>query len=146
VGNKRALIVDDNMALARVTQFALDRAGFETQTANNGRIALELALDSHYDIVITDQQMPEMTGMELCQRLREHPDYSECPILLLTAKGFELELYRLREDLGINATFVKPFSPSAIVSAVQDLLKVSIEVQKTQENHVSQSSATGIPS
>ena len=122
---KRALIVDDNVALARVTQFALDRAGFETQTACNGRMALELALESRYDIVITDQQMPEMTGTELCQKLRDHPDYADCPILLLTAKGFELELHRLREDLGINATFSKPFSPSAIVNAAQELLKVS---------------------
>ena len=122
---KRALIVDDNVALARVTQFALDRAGFETQTACNGRIALELALESRYDIVITDQQMPEMTGTELCQKLRDHPDYAECPILLLTAKGFEMELHRLREELGINATFSKPFSPSAILNTVQELLKVS---------------------
>ena len=122
---KRALIVDDNVALARVTQFALDRAGFETQTACNGRIALELALESRYDIVITDQQMPEMTGTELCQKLRDHPDYAECPVLLLTAKGFEMELHRLREELGINATFSKPFSPSAILNTVQELLKVS---------------------
>jgi CheY-like chemotaxis protein len=125
VGIKRALIVDDNVALARVTQFALDRAGFETKTACNGCIALELALDTHYDIVITDQQMPEMTGTELCQKLRDQPDYAECPILLLTAKGFELELHRLREELGIDATFSKPFSPSAIVQTVQELLKVS---------------------
>jgi len=119
---KRALIVDDNVALARVTQFALDGAGFETQTAYNGRLALEAALETSFDIVITDQQMPEMTGVELCQQLRNTAEYAERPIILLTAKGLELELPRLREELGIDATFAKPFSPSAIVKACTELL------------------------
>ncbi len=126
-GAKHALIVDDNVALARVTQFALDRAGFETQTAFNGRLALEAALETPFDIVITDQQMPEMTGVELCQELRNLPAYANCPIILLTAKGLELELPRLREELGINATFAKPFSPSAIVKACEDLLTAAQE-------------------
>ncbi|MEM8945433.1 MAG: response regulator [Planctomycetota bacterium] len=119
---KRALIVDDNVALARVTQFALDRAGYDTQTAFNGRLALEAAIETQFDIVITDQQMPEMTGVELCQALRGRPEYASCPIVLLTAKGLELELPRLRNELGIDSTFAKPFSPSAIVKACEELL------------------------
>lgn len=119
---KHALIVDDNLALARVTQFALDRAGYETQTARNGRLALELAQASQFDVVVTDQQMPEMTGVELCRELRKLDAYAGCPIILLTAKGLELELPRLREELGINAVFSKPFSPGAVVRAVEDLV------------------------
>ena len=92
--SKRVLIVEDNTALARITQFALDNAGFETTTASNGRVALEAALKSQFDIVITDQQMPVMTGIELCHELRDHPEYSDCPIIMLTAKGLELELPR----------------------------------------------------
>ncbi len=124
IGKKRALIVDDNTALARVTQFALDGAGFETATACNGRVALDLALESQFDVVITDQQMPEMNGTELCQKLRDEPNYAECPIILLTAKGLELELSKIQEEIGINATFAKPFSPSAIVKSVNELLTV----------------------
>lgn len=120
--NRRALVVDDNLALARVTQFALDRAGFETQTARNGRLALEVAQQSPFDVVVTDQQMPEMTGIELCRQLRQLPDYVDCPIILLTAKGLELELPRLREELGISGVFSKPFSPAAIVKAVEELM------------------------
>jgi len=123
---KRALIVDDNVALARVTQFALDRAGYETQTAYNGRLALELARNSHFNVVVTDQQMPELTGLELCRELRKLPEYKNCPILLLTAKGLELELPRLRDELGIDATFSKPFSPSAIVKKVNELVAVPV--------------------
>jgi CheY-like chemotaxis protein len=120
--NRRALVVDDNLALARVTQFALDRAGFETQTARNGRLALEAAQQSQFDVVVTDQQMPEMTGIDLCRELRKLPEYMDCPIILLTAKGLELELPRLREELGISGVFSKPFSPAAVVKAVEDLL------------------------
>ena len=122
--NLRALIVDDNIALARVTQFALDNAGYETQTAANGKRALELAIETHFDIVITDQLMPHLTGIELCRALRALPEYAACPIVLLTAKGLELELPRLRDELGIDATFAKPFSPSAIVKTVHQLLAV----------------------
>jgi CheY-like chemotaxis protein len=120
--NKRALVVDDNLALARVTQFALDRAGFETQIARNGRLALEAAQQSQFDVVVTDQQMPEMTGTDLCRELRKLPEYMDCPIILLTAKGLELELPRLREELGISGVFSKPFSPAAVVKAVEDLM------------------------
>jgi len=123
---KKALIVDDNLALARVTQFALDRAGFETQTARNGRLALEAAQLMQFDVVVTDQQMPELTGIELCSELRKLPGYQDCPIILLTAKGLELELPGLREELGISGVFSKPFSPAAVVRAVEDLLNTYV--------------------
>jgi CheY-like chemotaxis protein len=123
---KRILIVDDNVALARVIQFAMDGAGFETVTASNGQIALDLARESQFDIVITDQQMPEMTGIELCSHLRGMPEYKHCPIILLTAKGLELELPRLRDEFEIDTTFSKPFSPSALVKSVNELLAAAV--------------------
>ena len=123
---KRILIVDDNIALARVIQFAMDDAGFETVTAKNGRIAFELAKESPFDMVITDQQMPEMSGLELCRNLRGMPEYENCPIILSTAKGLELELPRLQHELEIDATFSKPFSPSALVKAVHELLVATV--------------------
>ena len=124
--NKRALIVDDNLALARVTQFALDRAGYETQTARNGRVALEAAKLTQFDVIVTDQQMPEMSGVEFCRELRKLPNYLDCPIVLLTAKGLEMELPRLREELGISGVFSKPFSPAAVVRTVEDLMNTFV--------------------
>lgn len=123
---RRALIVDDNLALARVMQFALDRAGFDTQTARNGQLALEIAEQSLFDVVVTDHQMPEMTGVELCRELRKLPHYKDCPVFLLTAKGLELELPRLREELGVSGVFSKPFSPAAVVKAVEDVLSTCV--------------------
>jgi DNA-binding response OmpR family regulator len=122
----KALIVDDNVALARVTQFALTRAGFDAKIAGNGRKALELAQAETYDIVISDQQMPEMTGLELCRRLRAMAEYATTPILLLTAKGLELELPALQRELDISAIFPKPFSPSEVVSTACQLLGTTV--------------------
>ena len=122
----KALIVDDNVALARVTQFALGRAGFDTQVAGTGTKALELATKQNFDIVISDQQMPGMTGLELCKCLRAMPAYATTPIILLTAKGLELELPRIQRDLGINAVFAKPFSPSGVVDTALQLLSVTV--------------------
>lgn len=118
----KALIVDDNVALARVTQFALSRAGFDARIAANGRKALEQAQAVQFDIVISDQQMPEMTGLELCRRLRAMAEYAATPIILLTAKGLELELPTLQRELEISAIFPKPFSPSEVVGAACQLL------------------------
>jgi CheY-like chemotaxis protein len=123
---KKILIVDDNVALARVIQFAMEGAGFETVTAQNARIAFERAQLTQFDVVITDQQMPEMTGVELCRELRAMPAYLDCPIILLTAKGLELELPRLQHELDIDATFSKPFSPSALVKTVNELLAAAV--------------------
>jgi two-component system chemotaxis response regulator CheY len=122
----RALIVDDNVALARVTQFALTRAGFDTRIAGNGRIALERVTAESFDVIITDQQMPEMTGLEFLERMRALPGYAATPVILLTAKGLELELPRLQQDLDIHAVFPKPFSPSAVVDAACRALGVTI--------------------
>ena len=122
----KALIVDDNVALARVTQFALTRAGLETGIVGNGRAALERCINERFDIIITDQQMPEMTGLEFLQRLRTLPGYDKTPIILLTAKGLELELPRIQQELDISAVFPKPFSPSAVVESACQLLGVAV--------------------
>ncbi len=122
----KALIVDDNIALARVTQFALTRVGFETRLAANGRQALEKATAEQFDIVISDQQMPEMTGLEFIRQMRTLPGYAETPVILLTAKGLELELPRIQQELDIDAVFPKPFSPSAVVETACQLLGVAV--------------------
>ena len=76
-----------------------------------------------FDLIITDYLMPEMSGIELCARLRESEGYAETPIVMITAKGFELELSHLREAYGISAVFMKPFSPQKVIRAVEGCLE-----------------------
>ena len=104
----------------------LQRAGYRVVVGQNGREAWELAQDDQFDLIITDQQMPEMTGCELCERLRENESYRDTPIIMLTAKGLELELPRLRERFDITATFLKPFSPKEVVQTVEDCLTEAV--------------------
>ncbi|MCA9118974.1 MAG: response regulator [Planctomycetaceae bacterium] len=121
--DRRILVVEDNAALASVVRFNLERAGFQVTVACNGRVAWDAVQEDAFDLVITDQQMPEMTGTEFCERLRGVTGFQELPVIMLTAKGMELELPRLKAELGIAATFLKPFSPKEIVKAVEDQLE-----------------------
>jgi two-component system alkaline phosphatase synthesis response regulator PhoP len=119
---QQILVAEDNAALASVIRFNLVRAGFQVTVANDGRQAWEFVQSNHFDLIVTDQQMPKMTGCELCEKLRSVPEYAELPVIMLTAKGLELELPRLRDELKIMATYMKPFSPKEIVKAVEDCL------------------------
>jgi CheY-like chemotaxis protein len=118
----RILVVEDNLALSNVLRFNLQRAGYDVTVAGDGRSALALLQSQKIDLVISDQNMPEMTGLELCAELRRHDDYKSVPVILVTAKGLELDFPRLQEELGVAAMFSKPFSPSKIVRAVAEQL------------------------
>lgn len=126
----RILIAEDNQALSSVLRFNLERAGHEVIIANDGAEAFELVQESQYDVVLTDQQMPRMTGHEFCTRMREMDNYASIPVIMLTAKGLELELSELKNELGISATFIKPFSPSAVVRRVSECLESTRQTQE----------------
>ena len=85
------LIAEDNLVMVHVLQFNLERAGFEVHAAVNGAEALEAAVDRTFDLVITDYQMPEMNGEEFVRQLRGHGDYRDTPIVMCSAKGYEID-------------------------------------------------------
>lgn len=118
----RILIAEDNRALARVTAFNLRRHGFEVLVAHDGRAAWEQLRRQHFDLVITDQQMPEMTGLDLCAAMRGSEMHARVPIVFLTAKGLELDRRQLEDEFGVSRTYCKPFSPSEIVAGVREIL------------------------
>ncbi len=119
-GAKKILVAEDNLALAGVLQFNLERAGFQVTVAKNGREAWDFAQNDLFDLVVTDHQMPELTGVELCQRMRQDERYAQTPVIMLTAKGLELDLARLRDELGVAAALPKPFSPIEVIAAIED--------------------------
>ncbi|MCA9106210.1 MAG: response regulator [Planctomycetales bacterium] len=118
----KVLIAEDNAALGNVLKFNLERANFAVTLVNNGLAALEALAKERFDLLITDQQMPHVEGSEICRRLRLMEGYSQTPIILVTAKGLELNQESLRQELGIAAVFAKPFSPSAIVQKAEACL------------------------
>ena len=116
------LVVDDNLALASVVRFNLQQEGYEVSVAYDGQEAWEQAQTQQFDLIITDQQMPRMSGCELCAKLRETVAYAQTPIIMLTAKTLELDPERLRSEYGITAHFSKPFSPGIMLDAVHAAL------------------------
>lgn len=113
----RALVAEDNAALARVIGHTLTSRGFEVEVTRDGEEAWAAGGTREFDLVVTDHQMPRLTGLELCERLRAAGPNRQTPVLLLTAKGLELDSERLREEYGVADVVIKPFSPSALAEA-----------------------------
>ncbi len=120
----RILVAEDNVAMLSVIRFTLERAGFEVTTAPSGQAAWDLLQQHEFDLLVSDFQMPGITGGDLCQRVREHPRLAAMPVILLTAKGLELDLTRYRDQLSVSAIMAKPFSPRELTRTVQDCLAV----------------------
>ncbi len=111
------------MALSGVISFNLVRAGFEVTSVGNGRLALDALEKGRFDLVLSDQQMPMMTGIQLCESLRQLPAHCKTPFILLTAKCMEIRFERLIEKLNVSATLPKPFSPSELIICIEEALE-----------------------
>ena len=86
-----------------------------------GREALEMALQQHPDLLITDYHMPMLSGLELCRRLREEPTTRDIPAIMLTARGYHLEEQDTLTS-GIRCMLSKPFSPRHLLLTVNEVL------------------------
>jgi two-component system chemotaxis response regulator CheY len=124
--NVKILLVEDNLALSGVICFNLTRAGYQVTSVNNGREAIQALQQGRFDLVLSDQQMPKMTGIQLCEHLREMPDHAHTPFVLLTAKCMELDVAKLRQRLGVSAALPKPFSPSELLSLIEESLASNV--------------------
>lgn len=115
------LLVDDESHILHVVDLKLTNAGYRILTAEDGEEGLAAAIEHRPDLVISDYQMPFMTGLELCVALKQHEVTAGIPALMLTARGSGLEDDDL-EQTNIAAVLSKPFSPREILAKVQELL------------------------
>ena len=122
--NERApiLVVDDESHILHVVSLKLRNAGFDVLTAQDGEEGFELAVQAEPAIVITDYQMPFVSGLELAMKLHEHGPTANTPILMLTARGFALNDEDV-EQTNIVDVLSKPFSPRDVLSRVEQLMK-----------------------
>jgi CheY-like chemotaxis protein len=118
---KKILVADDEAHILHVVSMKLTNAGYEVLTAMDGEEALELCTAERPDMVITDLQMPLMTGLDLCRRLRENEETKAIPAIMLTARGFDLDS-DVMTGAGITAVMAKPFSPREILEKVNEIL------------------------
>ncbi|MEC9094180.1 MAG: response regulator [Planctomycetota bacterium] len=122
----KILVAEDDTALNGILQFTLQRAGFQVVSAKNGQEAAKAAKQTEFDVIISDQQMPRMTGIELLSFVRMQTENSAVPFVLLTAKAFEVDVDRLETEFGVAEVIKKPFSPTAVVKIVNSLLVTGI--------------------
>ncbi len=118
----RILLVDDEVHILRASEFKFQRLGYEVLCAADGEEAWELIAHARPDLIVTDCQMPRLDGLGLAARLQENPATADIPILMLTAKGFELSAEELRLRYGIAALLPKPFSPREMTQLAETLL------------------------
>jgi len=121
VGNS-VLVAEDDRVMSDVIRFNLERNGYQVVVARDGLEAWGQLQTRHFDILVSDYQMPGMSGEELCRELRTtYPD-RHLPVIFLSARGLELDASRLRDELQIDMLMFKPFSPRELVAAVADCL------------------------
>ncbi|UCF15105.1 MAG: response regulator [Phycisphaerales bacterium] len=121
MADKTVLVVDDEIHIVHVVAIKLRNNGYEVISADNGTEALELALKDRPDIIVTDYQMPVMSGLELVAKLREHDETKDTPVILLTARSFAISQEQ-KDELKITGCLSKPFSPKELLGNIEDIL------------------------
>lgn len=120
--NYRVLLCDDEPHVLLPLSLKFRKSGFDVQIAEHGGIAWSKILEEQPDVVITDCNMPHMSGLQLIEKIRGCEATRHLPAILLTAKGYEMDEAELQERLGVSALVVKPFSPKEVVQTVIRLL------------------------
>lgn len=121
-------VCDDEPHILLAVSLKFSKAGFQVTTDNNGQSAWESIQRNPPQLLITDLQMPRLDGLGLIKQLRAHPTLHDLPVILLTAKGFELDDGELQSDYGVNHVVCKPFSPRELVALANSLLGAAVAV------------------
>ena len=119
---RKILVVDDEPSIVRPLMFILKKKGYEVLTASNGEEGLNVARAEKPDLIFLDVMMPKKNGYEVCQELKSDPNLQGTYVIILTARGVELdeeEKKRVRADEYMS----KPFSPIRVVERVNTVLR-----------------------
>lgn len=122
--NPQILIVEDEPPLVELIRYNLEKEGFGTSVAMDGEEAMLLVEEEQPDVILLDWMLPNLSGIEICRRLRERKATKSVPIIMLTARGEESD--RIRGlDSGADDYMVKPFSPSELLARIRAVLRRS---------------------
>ncbi len=118
---KSVLVVDDEPNIVLSLEFLMTQAGYEVRIARDGNEALEAVVEKTPDLILLDLMIPGRDGYDVCQTLRRSEEWATIPIIMLTAKGREVEKEK-GLALGANDYVTKPFSTSELTARVKELL------------------------
>ncbi|MBQ8314437.1 MAG: response regulator transcription factor [Lachnospiraceae bacterium] len=137
----KILIVEDDSKIARFVELELRHEGYETETATDGRTGLAKALEPQTDLVLLDIMLPELSGMEVCRRIRQE---SSVPVIMLTAKGDVTDKVA-GLDMGANDYMTKPFAIEELLARIRVALKSRSGEQKKNDGLLSHGKLTVDP-
>ncbi len=120
---KKVLIADDEPNIVTALEFLLERNGYEVYIARDGEAALQLVEAHKPDLVLLDVMMPLKSGYEVCQRMRERVEWRNIKIVILTAKGRDVEVSK-GLSIGADLYITKPFSTQELMAKINGLLGV----------------------
>jgi len=118
--NRKILIVDDEMHLAKILQFTLDHAGYKTALAFDGREALSMVASEDPDLIILDLMLPGVDGYKVCNILKNDDKLRNIPVIILSARDFQNE--ELEEPLSADLLLQKPFNIEELLSEISRLV------------------------
>ena len=123
---KRILAVDDEPDVQEMIKVALEEAGYEVITANNGRECVDKARNEDPDGIVLDIMMPEMDGFAACKELKHDQETNAIPILILTGLGEKLSSTRYARNMGLDLEaedfLEKPVDPKELVKRLEEIL------------------------
>ena len=128
---RRILVVDDETDLVELISYNLKKEGFMVDSASDGETALSKIRQGEYDLLVLDLMLPGIQGIELCRILRNDPNTAGIHIIMLTAKGGEVDKI-LGLEMGADDYMSKPFSPRELVARVKAVLRRTKEKSATE--------------
>lgn len=117
--SKRVLVVDDEKLIVKGIRFSMEQEGMEVDCAYDGEEALEKAKEKEYDMILLDIMLPKLTGLEVCQQIRE---FSSVPIIMLTAKGEDMDKI-LGLEYGADDYITKPFNILEVKARIKAIMR-----------------------
>jgi two-component system alkaline phosphatase synthesis response regulator PhoP len=116
------LVIEDEKNIAELVKYNLEQDGYRVLAAHRGDTGLKAAREKKPDLVILDLMLPELDGLEICKTLRQNPDTTAIPIIMLTARTEEADRV-LGLELGADDYMTKPFSPRELLARVKAVLR-----------------------
>jgi two-component system alkaline phosphatase synthesis response regulator PhoP len=117
----RVLIIEDEPHIVLSLEYLLERGGYETATATDGERGLAMVRELRPDVVLLDLMLPRLNGYQVCQAIRSDPALARIPVIILSAKGQEVEVLK-GLSLGAAQYITKPFGNAEILEAVRAVL------------------------
>ena len=120
---RKILTCDDEKHIVRLIQVNLERQGYEVITAYNGVECLEKVKEDRPDLIVLDVMMPEMTGFEVLEKLKNDPETESIPVIMLTARAQDSDVLRGWQS-GVECYLTKPFNPMELIAFVKRIFSM----------------------